>query len=485
MIMTNKEKIDKIKNIIKENTIISYDIFEKIMIVFCEEILGCNISEFIPRKRESFTDGFEYEHCTPHSILIRWGNSMNTDNALATLSNDICQDRYDYEWGIFICRKGIWLLNRDVKISDSGTFFGSKRTVFKISFSNRTDIDYLNFFKRDYLIGRNKDIYFFRDLITYKNTCFPSNKSNSWDAYWSCNKRFFAYYVLKAGGRYSDNSKKSYESIPLGVYEGYIRKNGTIKTANTAKNQFFYIKSFIMSQAYNKYFDIGSDVIIRRCNDILIERDKRKENTDIEKIAGIIHYIENQRNGVRNKAIFLIILCFGLERRKICQLMWNDISEDCTRIKIGGKYIKMPHILQNSIKELKTLKIINAKYVFGNSRTQWAVPLPECGINGVLECIRNIAPSDDFYNNFSPSNIRKWLFRFLLDNKFALQDILVMMNIPIANISNFINDDELRNYTTDVFQDGKVYLLDEFMNEVESMVTKSYHKSTEYLQLMR
>ena len=468
--MTNKEKIEKIKNIIDKYTTISHYIFENIMLIFCQEILVCNLSEFIPRKKELFSDGFEYEYCAPHSILVRWSNDLDYDNSLATLSHDICQDRYNYEWGIFICRKGIWLLNRDVKISDSGTFFGSKRTVFKILFSSKTDTDYLDFFNKEYLLGRNKNIYFFRDIITYRNTCFPSNKSNSWDAYWSCNKRFFSYYVLKADGRYKDIPEESYETIPLSAYEGYIRKNGTIKTANTAKNQFFYIKSFIMSQANNKYFNIGSDVIVKRCNDILVERQENKDRTDIEKIAGIIRYIENQRNGVRNKAIFLIILCFGLERRKICQLTWNDISDDCSRIRIGNRDMKMPHILQNSIRELKTLKVPNAKYVFGNSRTQWAVPLPECGINGVLECIRNINPGDNFYNNFSPSNIRKWLFRFLLSNRYALQDILVMMNIPIFNINNFISDDDIRQFTTDKFSDGDVYLLDEFMNEVEGKV---------------
>ena len=49
-----------------------------------------------------------------------------------------------------------------------------------------------------------------------------------------------------------------------------------------------------------------------------------------------------------------------------------------------------------------------------------------------------------FYNNFSPANFRKCLFRFMfLENKLPLQDILVTMNISMCNIVNYISDDEI------------------------------------------
>lgn len=102
--------------------------------------------------------------------------------------------------------------------------------------------------------------------------------------------------------------------------------------------------------------------------------DKPAENvdeTDIKKIAGIIKCIENQRNGKRNKTIFLILLCFGMERRKICALTWNDIDKKCEKIKMGKHEMVMPHILQQSFKELKQEKNDDATYVFGNSRTNW------------------------------------------------------------------------------------------------------------------
>ena len=158
-------------------------------------------------------------------------------------------------------------------------------------------------------------------------------------------------------------------------------------------------------------------MILKRCEDILIERDRAMKTADIKKIVRIIKHIERQRNGVRNKAVFLILLCFGMERRRICELRWSDIGDNCQTIKIGNgnnsRFMAMPEILRNSIRELMAMKTNNAEYIFGNSRTQWLKPLPEGGINGILESIKNIDREDRFYNNFSPANFRKWLFRFM------------------------------------------------------------------------
>ena len=129
----------------------------------------------------------------------------------------------------------------------------------------------------------------------------------------------------------------------------------------------------------------------------------------------------------------------------------------------------MPHILQQSFKELKQEKNDDATYIFGNSRTNWQKPLPESGINGILEFIKNINTQDEFYKKFSPGNIRKWLFRFLLKEN-PLQDVLVLMNIPISNISNYISDEEMIEFTTDNLSKGEKYLLEDFMNDVEKLL---------------
>ena len=49
----------------------------------------------------------------------------------------------------------------------------------------------------------------------FKNTRVPSAKCNSWDVYWSCNKRFFAYYTLQYKGSYSDDAKYATKILRL------------------------------------------------------------------------------------------------------------------------------------------------------------------------------------------------------------------------------------------------------------------------------
>ena len=90
------------------------------------------------------------------------------------------------------------------------------------------------------------------------------------------------YYILEKG-HYIEDIDKCYRNIKLSDYEVYIKDNGTIKTPNTAKNQFFYIKSFILSQTYNKEFDISSNEIISRCKDILDKPAENVDETDIKK----------------------------------------------------------------------------------------------------------------------------------------------------------------------------------------------------------
>lgn len=86
-----------------------------------------------------------------------------------------------------------------------------------------------------------------------------------------------------------------------------------------------------------------------------------------------------------------------------------------------------------------------------------------------MEFIKNINTQDEFYKKFSLGNIRKWLFRFLLKEN-PLQDVLVLMNIPISNISNYISDEEMIEFTTDKLSKGKKYLLEDFMNDVEKLL---------------
>ena len=174
--MESKEVIARIGKILKDNTAITEDEYIAVMNIFCENTFDYDIQQLYNNFEKT-----KYDYYIPEKILMRCYKNKSYSKALSLLAEDMDSENKTYEWGILFHNKGIWLLNRDIKVSN--TQFSSKRTVFKILFTNKTDSKYFKYFNHEYLLGYDKDIYFFRDIITYKNIKFPSVKSDSWNAY--------------------------------------------------------------------------------------------------------------------------------------------------------------------------------------------------------------------------------------------------------------------------------------------------------------
>ena len=47
----------------------------------------------------------------------------------------------------------------------------------------------------------------------------------------------------------------------------------------------------------------------------------------------------------------------------------------------------------------------------------------------------------------TPAVLRRWLFLYLLDNGYRLQDVMCMMNISVENLGSYINDKKLKTYS--------------------------------------
>lgn len=86
----------------------------------------------------------------------------------------------------------------------------------------------------------------------------------------------------------------------------------------------------------------------------------------------------------------------------------------------------------------------SAIYVFGNWTTEYQVPVKEGSINGMLDAIANEIKNEMGINMITPAAIRRWLFSFLLENNYRLQDIMCMMNISVDNLGNYISNQQLK-----------------------------------------
>lgn len=453
-----------LKNILndKDNEYISEGQFTQALNLFKDKVFKISENK-TSEELEKIIENQRYSYNLEDEISFRCYKNKTIVEAIKDIyDNDIDK----FEWTILFSKEALWLINNNIKTME--TEFRSNKIVLRVLFNSKTDLEYLEYFSYDNLVN-NKKSYYFKDIISYKNSLY-SAKENNWYQYHGALKRFFHYYISLDNYK-RDETKSCYDEIKLRDFIGYIKFQRNIRSNNSVKNQFFYVKDFMMKMTNNKNFNVSSNVVLKSFKSDFNPQTYKVEESDIFKMVKIIQYLECRRNGIRDTVVFLFLLCYGIERRKLCEITWHDIDEDFKNIKIDKRWINMPHIMQEKLRLLRSEVPIEAVYVLGNTRTKYIKPIRVELINGIMEDICNIDTVDPFYKMMSPINIRKWLFKYMLKRKEPLQNIIKMMNISTNNISSYVSDEELWEYTTEEFcSDGNYkYILDDFMNNVEKL----------------
>ena len=270
-------------------------------------------------------------------FIISYYYELDVDKALSLLTK-VIENMSDNTWGMLLHKKGVWLLNNSIVTIAGEEKFKSDKIVFRIPFNQKIDDEYFQYFTHENLLIR-KNTCFFRDMITYRNTEFKSKKI-TWNAYHTALKRFFSFYINNVNDfdnnniRSSDKSNR-YDEIKLSDFEQYVDQKDTIATVNSLKNQFFYVKDFIVKKTDNGEFDVSSNVVINRCEKILRKK-MELEEVDERKIKKAIKYLEAGRNGLRDKTIFLILFTLELSEEiyaclggmKILQMIVKCLNEE-------------------------------------------------------------------------------------------------------------------------------------------------------------
>lgn len=349
-----------------------------------------------------------------------------------------------YEWGILIHPEGIWVFNDDIELGNDE--FKSNKIVFEMPFNKRRDANYFKYLTYENLL-EEKNIYFFRDIINYKNKEHKGHE-NSWSAYHTALKRFLDAYVTNCGKYEPDK----YEAIDIQAFGRYIKENQSIKSSKTRRNQFNYIKGFMVHRVDNSPFDIDVKEMEEKISVTLDGKSKELENMDMKKLGIMINHTIKGKNALRNKALILLLISFGMTRRKICSLSWEEnISENCDGLYygkndnvLGERMIPFPIILKKAMQELRGCVPGNAKYIFGNYVTEYQKPIKEQNINEILASLYAKNKNDKFYKLLTTENIRKWLFRYLMKEGYSLQYIMTLMDVPITSLENYVKDDEIK-----------------------------------------
>ena len=377
-------------------------------------------------------------------ILICAYKNESRKKALSILTTMI---KSNYEWGILFHPDGIWVINDDIEVGKDD--FRTDKIVLEFDFEKMRDAKYFKYLSYQNLI-EEENLYYFRDIIIYKNQNDKINEK-SWSAYHTAIKRFFDAYISDSG-RYDLNQ---YNDIDTNFFLRYIKESRTIRSIKTAKNQFFYVKDFIVSKNQYSTFNETGKEIENKLAEVLNGSSKNLDVMDKKKLYKLIEGKKKGKYAIRNRTLLLMLISFGMTRRQVCLLEWDkNISDELDGLyykedKIRAKrFFKFPELLRESIRELRDNVPVDAKYVFGNYIDGCQSPMQEQNVSGILEGFCKVKENDEFYKLLTTGNIRRWLFRYLMEQGYPLQDVMALMNISISSLNNYTNDVELREYTT-------------------------------------
>lgn len=339
----------------------------------------------------------------------------------------------DCTWGILIYPAGMCLINSKVG-KNSNDDFKNSNVVLEIIYGLNTDQKYFKYFSAENTIGEKKNAYFFKDIIDYKNNVYKGTEK-SWYAYHSGLKRFFAYFTEHKGDYgYEDNV---YDSIEYAFFVEFVKKGTNCKSLTSARNLFFYIKDFMQAKSGKKEFDDPDQVRISFPE--FMPKDKRQDVFCIDKLRVALKFLERNRNGIRNKAILLFLLAYGMERRKLCALKWENINFRNMQLIIDKKKYPMPTYLLETLEELKNQRM-SKQYVFCNNNGE---VLSDGAVNTILSGISKVDMQDDFYIQLTPANIRRYLAKYLFEHACPLEKILYIMDIEGYKLESYISNKDI------------------------------------------
>lgn len=212
------------------------------------------------------------------------------------------------------------------------------------------------------------------------------------------------------------------------------------------KNLFFYVKGFMVKYSDTGEFECGSQKLINLVRDVTDKYSVENMSMEKDKLKKLFKHLKKSHNGDRNQLLILFMLSFGIERRNLCLLKWEDIvgdDKENMRLLINGKEFHIPSALSSKLLDMRAKKAVDAKYIFGNRNTKCKVPLSEESINTILSTIADYDKDDAFYKKLTSANVRKWLFRYLFNEGYDLKYIMLLLNVSVKCLGNYISDDEL------------------------------------------
>lgn len=422
---TKRSKAENVEKYILE------EIFEKRMMP--ELGYEKNIYRIVPKisKKGYYIQNMENEEQKIGLLILNREMNISDESALLNLLDN------KVEWGFITNGQYIVLVNGEIETSKLESWKG-RRIVLEVKLNDGDTIRYLRYFTKDELFI-SKNALYFKDIAEYKNIQYRGNEE-SWPVYNSSLKRFFLYCIEKYNRTYD-----GYEKFYFSDFRDFISELGVHSPA-TIVNIYSHISVYLRDKVglRKNGFELSRKEVLKKFTGV--KKEELGDILDPKRLMKINEYFLGKKNyQKRNLTIFYLGICFGIERRQICQLRWENVSfndETITLEKVKKPLPRQLVMLLRDLRDENMKKGYPEEYVFYVYRNGEAHPITKDAVNNMFSSLAQIDRSDPVYAQYSPAKIRRVLAGILLKD-LPLEEVMYLLSIEAENLDRYLTSEEI------------------------------------------
>lgn len=341
------------------------------------------------------------------------------------------------DWGIITDGEKIVLVNKDVETSTI-EHWKTGKIVLEEKLGGKKNGAYLKYFSRKELF-RTKNSLYFKDIVQYRNTQYRGNEE-SWAGYNSSLKRFFNHYIEKCGGNYDGYEKFTYADFKSFIMDARVHSPATIV------NMYAHVSIFLRDKIgiRRNGFELSRKEVLKTFTGV--QKEELGDILDKRRLIEINDFLQRKKKDkLRNLTIFYLAVCYGIERRQLCQLQWSQVKWEKEEIMLDNVSKPLPRQLLYLLKQLQCenkQKGYPDEFVFYTERNGKVSPITKDAVNRLFSSLTQIDKDDPVYTQYSPAKIRRTLAGILLKD-LPLDEVMYLLSIEAENLGAYLTSEEI------------------------------------------
>lgn len=341
------------------------------------------------------------------------------------------------EWGIITDGKKIVLVNKNVEISMI-EHWKTGKIVLEEKICGKKPGTYLKYFSKNELFISKNSLYF-KDIVQYRNTQYRGNEE-SWAGYNSSLKRFFNHYIEKCGGDYD-----GYEKFTYADFESFIM-DARVHSPSSIVNMYAHVSVYLRDKIgiRRNGFELSRKDVLKSFTGV--QKEELGDILDKRRLKEINSFLRRKKNNqLRNLTIFYLAVCYGIERRQICQLQWSQVKWEEEEITLDNVSKPLPKQLMYLLKQLQCEnkeKGYPDEFVFYRERNGKVSPITKDVVNRLFSSLTQIDKDDLVYTQYSPAKIRRTLAGILLKD-LPLDEVMYLLSVEAENLGAYLTSEEI------------------------------------------